>query len=45
VQKEGESVALFVAGLCNLSEHCNFGESLEDMQHDRLVCGITNNQI
>ena len=45
MRKEGESVALFVAGLRNLSEHCNFGESLEDMLRDRLVCGINNNQI
>ena len=31
--------------LRNLSEHCNFGESLEDMLRDRLVCGINNHQI
>ena len=40
VRNEGESVATFVAGLRNLSEYCNFGESLEDMLRDRLVCGI-----
>lgn len=42
---EDESVAMFVAGLRNLSEHCNFGESLEDKHRDRLVCGINNQQI
>ena len=45
LRKEGESVATFVAGLRNLSEHCNFRESLEDMLRDRLVCGINNHQI
>ena len=45
LRKEGESVAMFVAGLRKLSEHCNFGESLEDMLRDRLVCGINNQQI
>lgn len=45
LQKDGESVATFVACLRSLSEHCNFGESLEDMLRDRLVCGVNNHQI
>ena len=36
----GESVATFFAELKRLSEHCNFGDALEDMLRDRLVCGI-----
>ena len=42
---EGENVARFVAGLRRLSEHCQFGTTLEDMLSDRLVCGISNNRI
>ena len=36
----GESVAAFVAELKRLSEHCAFGDALQDMLRDRLVCGI-----
>ena len=38
-QKEGETVADYVAGLWHLSEHCKF-ESLDVMLQDRLVCGV-----
>lgn len=40
VRKPGESVATFVAELKKLSEHCEFGASLDEMIRDRLVCGI-----
>ena len=43
VRKAGESVATFVSELRSLSEYCNFGDSLEDMIRDRLVCGINDN--
>ena len=33
----GENVSTFVAELRKLSEHCNFGETLNDMLRDRLV--------
>ncbi|KAL1444411.1 hypothetical protein MTO96_029888 [Rhipicephalus appendiculatus] len=36
----GESIADFVSDLRRLSEHCEFGVSLEDMLRDRLVCGV-----
>ena len=36
-QKDGEGISAFVAGLRNLSEHCNFGETLKAMLRDRLV--------
>ena len=39
-QRDGESVSHFVAELRKLSEHCDFGNSLENMLRDRLVCGI-----
>ena len=35
----------FVAGLRRLSEHCQFGTTLEDMLRDRLVCGINDDRI
>ena len=44
-RKEGEGVAAHVARLCKLIEHCNFGETLEDTLWDRLVCGISNDNI
>jgi len=40
VQEPGESVASFVAQLHSLLTHCEFGNMLEDMLHDRIVCGI-----
>ena len=41
----GESVATYVAELRSLSEFCNFGNTLEEMIRDRLVCGINNRAI
>ncbi|KAM3613346.1 uncharacterized protein V6R79_024529 [Siganus canaliculatus] len=41
-RRQGQSVANFVAELRQLSEHCDFGPVLDDMLHDRLVCGINN---
>ena len=36
----GESVVTYLAELKRLSEHCNFGDTLEDMLRDRIVCSI-----
>ena len=44
-RQEGENVAEFVAGLRRLSEHCQFGTTLEDMLRDRLVCGLDDDRI
>lgn len=44
-RKPGESIASFVAELRNLSEHCDFQNTLEEMLRDRLVCGINDEQI
>ena len=39
-QREGETIAEFVVELRRLSEHCKFGDTLDDMLRDRVVCGI-----
>ncbi len=44
IRKAGESVADYVANLRHVSEHCQFGTSLNDMLRDRLVCGINNDR-
>ena len=41
-RRESESVASYVTELRRLSEHCGFGETLQDMLRDRLVCGIND---
>ena len=40
VHSHGQSVSEFVAELRELSEKCKFGDQLEDMLRDRLVCGV-----
>ncbi len=40
-RQPGELVATYVSELWSLAQTCNFGESLEDMLRDRLVCGIS----
>ncbi len=44
-QEEGESVAQYVAVLKKLWEHCAFGDHLQDALRDRLVCGLSNENI
>ena len=44
-QKENETIAVFVAELRLLAQHCEFGTSLEDMLRDRLVCGIKDSRL
>ena len=44
-RKPDEAIASFIARLHSLSEHCTFGDSLEDMICDRLVCGISEETI
>ena len=41
-REKSETVAEYVAALRKLAEHCNFGETLDEMLRDRLVCGIAN---
>ena len=45
VQQLDESVATYIAQLCALSTYCEFGEMLEDMLRDRIVCGISDARI
>ena len=44
-RKPGEAIAVFIARLRSLSKHCTFGDSLEHMIRDRLVCGISEETI
>ena len=44
-RQPGESIAVFVSQLRSLSENCGFGDTLEDMLRDRLVCGIRDDAI
>ena len=40
-----ESISSFVAKLRSLAKDCDFGASLEENLHDRLVCGISNSSV
>jgi len=44
-RNEDEGVAAYMAELRELTDHCNFGETLPEMLRDRLVCGINNKKI
>ena len=41
-QREGESIAQYIAELRKLSEHCEFRDYLNQALRDRLVCGLTS---
>ena len=38
-------MATFVAELRSLAEHCNYGQTLEVMLCDRIVCGVSDDAI
>lgn len=42
IRRPHESVATYIAQLKQLSEHCNFGATINVMLRDCLVCGIAN---
>jgi hypothetical protein len=44
-RKTEESVSDFVAELRKLSEHCDFGDTLNKMLLDRLVCGCNDRRL
>ncbi|XP_062864462.1 uncharacterized protein K02A2.6-like [Trichomycterus rosablanca] len=44
-RKATETVTEFVAELRRLAQDCNYGETLEQMLRDRLVCGINDDRI
>ena len=39
-QVEGEAVSEYVADLRRIAEFCDYGDKLEEMLRDRIVCGI-----
>ena len=39
-RKRGESVSQYMAELRRRSQYCEYGDSLDSMLRDRLVCGI-----
>ena len=41
-RKLGESISQHMAELRRLSQYCEYGDSLESMLQDRLVCGINH---
>ena len=45
VRNHGETVAAFVARLRQLTEHCNYGATLEEMLRDRIVGGIDDERL
>ena len=44
-QREGELCSKFLAELRRLTEHCNFGNFLQDALRDRFVCGLKDERI
>ena len=44
-RKDGESLSQYLAELRRLTEHCDYGDQLENMLRDRLVCGIKHERI
>ena len=44
-QKPEESIATFIAKLRCLAEHCQFGQTLDEMLRDQLVCGIADSRV
>ena len=42
IRRPHESIAEYVAQLKKLVEHCQFGDKLNEMLRDRLVCGVAN---
>lgn len=44
-RQQGETIHQYVAELRNLSGHCDFGDQLEKMLRDRLVCGLNDERI
>ena len=41
-RKTGETVAAYLAELRRLTEHCNYGDTLDKMLRDRLIWGIND---
>eukprot|EP00731_Ephydatia_muelleri_P002940 Em0001g2940a len=44
-QKTDETIRAYAASLQKLTEHCEFGNALDDTLRDRLVCGMKNEKV
>ena len=44
-RQQRESMADFVASLRRLSEHCEFGDGLDDLLRDRLICDCNEDRL
>jgi hypothetical protein len=44
-QRAGESISEYCIAIQKLSEHCDFGTTLNNSLRDRLVCGLANEHI
>ena len=44
-QQKNENISQFCVAIQRLSEHCQFGATLNDALRDRLVCGLVSEQI
>ena len=42
VRASRESIASYVAALHKLTEHCSYGDTMEEMIPDRLMCGVNH---
>ena len=45
IRSSGETVAAYVAELRRLAEFCNYGDKLNEMLRDRIVCGVNHEAI
>ena len=45
VRAPGESIASYIAALRELALHCEYGDKLNEMLRDRLVCGVNHKGI
>jgi len=45
VWQDGESIAVYVSELRAVAQYCNFGDTLDVMLRDRILCGINEQQI
>ena len=45
VRKDGESIQDYMTELRPFSQHCDYGENLDTMLRDRLVCGVNDMSI
>ena len=45
IRAAGESVSKYIAALCSLREYCQYNDTLKEMLHDRLACGVNRDGI